>query len=133
MLHPNPAEMPRPNPSSLRNDADADADGLKAASVTTLKDDPGTPEECNLFVGDLARNLTEEKLEKAFQQHGRVKHLALSPFYLYFDCHYRLPSCLDTSIPSSLASFDRFIAALLAQHHTTPRSFLQPTRYARSV
>lgn len=42
------------------------------ASTSSLKDDPGTPEECNLFVGDLARNLTEEKLEKAFSQHGRV-------------------------------------------------------------
>lgn len=41
-------------------------------STGSLKDDPGTPEECNLFVGDLARNLTEEKLERAFQQHGKV-------------------------------------------------------------
>ncbi|CAM9600875.1 unnamed protein product [Ascophyllum nodosum] len=49
----------------------------QAASVTTLKDDPGTPEECNLFVGDLARNLTEEKLEKAFQQHGRVMSVSI--------------------------------------------------------
>lgn len=46
------------------------------ASTTSLKDDPGTPEECNLFVGDLARNLTEEKLEKAFEQHGRVSYSA---------------------------------------------------------
>lgn len=48
------------------------------ASTNSLKDDPGTPEECNLFVGDLARNLTEEKLEKAFQHHGRVSISALS-------------------------------------------------------
>lgn len=47
------------------------------ASTNSLKDDPGTPEECNLFVGDLARNLTEEKLEKAFEQHGRVSELVV--------------------------------------------------------
>ncbi|CAM9868506.1 unnamed protein product, partial [Sphacelaria rigidula] len=47
----------------------------RQASIKSLKDDPGTPEECNLFVGDLARNLTEEKLEKAFQQHGRVSSI----------------------------------------------------------
>ncbi|CAN0417351.1 unnamed protein product, partial [Laminaria digitata] len=34
-------------------------------------------EECNLFVGDLARNLTEEKLEKAFEQHGRVMSVSI--------------------------------------------------------
>lgn len=50
------------------------------ASTNSLKDDPGTPEECNLFVGDLARNLTEEKLEKAFQHHGRVSNSALLSF-----------------------------------------------------
>eukprot|EP00903_Cladosiphon_okamuranus_P008716 g8349.t1 len=47
------------------------------ASTNSLKDDPGTPEECNLFVGDLARNLTEEKLEKAFEQHGRVMSVSI--------------------------------------------------------
>lgn len=49
---------------------------LVQASTNSLKDDPGTPEECNLFVGDLARNLTEEKLEKAFEQHGKVTESA---------------------------------------------------------
>ncbi|CAM9648403.1 unnamed protein product, partial [Choristocarpus tenellus] len=43
-----------------------------SASTGDLKDEPVTPEECNLFVGDLARNLTEEKLEKAFAEYGRV-------------------------------------------------------------
>ncbi|CAM9146720.1 unnamed protein product, partial [Ectocarpus sp. 8 AP-2014] len=57
-------------------DGDAESVG-EEASTNSLKDDPGTPEECNLFVGDLARNLTEEKLEKAFEQHGRVMSVSI--------------------------------------------------------
>ncbi|CAM9355189.1 unnamed protein product, partial [Scytosiphon promiscuus] len=61
--------------------AQGTADGAESAeeeaSTNSLKDDPGTPEECNLFVGDLARNLTEEKLEKAFEQHGKVMSVSI--------------------------------------------------------
>ncbi|CAN0300778.1 unnamed protein product, partial [Ectocarpus sp. 12 AP-2014] len=57
-------------------DGDAESVG-EEASTNSLKDDPGTPEECNLFVGDLARNLTEEKLEKAFALHGRVMSVSI--------------------------------------------------------
>ncbi|CAM9180331.1 unnamed protein product, partial [Discosporangium mesarthrocarpum] len=49
----------------------------KKSSTGDLKDEPVTPEECNLFVGDLARNLTEEKLQDAFQQFGKVLSVSI--------------------------------------------------------
>ncbi|CAN0122081.1 unnamed protein product, partial [Phaeothamnion confervicola] len=42
-----------------------------------LHDEPIAPDESNLFVGDLARGLVEEELERAFAVHGTVAAVSI--------------------------------------------------------
>eukprot|EP00611_Tribonema_gayanum_P030023 TRINITY_DN821_c0_g1_i1.p1 TRINITY_DN821_c0_g1~~TRINITY_DN821_c0_g1_i1.p1 ORF type:complete len:775 (+),score=200.61 TRINITY_DN821_c0_g1_i1:165-2489(+) len=58
--------------TSSGSSSDVDAARKQSAAALNRDDEPVSQEESNLFVGDLARGLSEEELQAAFAQFGRV-------------------------------------------------------------